>query len=477
MTFIDGIGASENIDSTGERILIAGMDISQLPIDGVFNWEHHKDVPSQVVGKVLFAKKIFSDKDCEDDRQAYFWQKCQVPFVYVMGELFDDYKESSKEVAGMFRYDFDKKDQNERNVMNFSIEGAKLEKQGIDIVKSIARKVTITVLPANKAAIAEIVPAKTGKAKDDLDGLFKTETTVEIELIKSEDLSKVMENLKKNSPHLKLVPPHDPRGSNIGKTKSGKDVFSQEKVHNYQGFSSQDHKDAANFHYNSVKAGTDVKINQHHMNKMKLHMQASQSAERRENRGANAVATARANSVAARSSASMSKPHASVNRPYAKVGDLNKKETGAKHKHKHIGWDKLHSKLEGEGYSKESADKIAGAIKAKVHPMNKAMTAGSQNAAPGDLTNGAAIQTEDKSFSAKKKKKDFWLARAEEEYSHWDKKEQFREFMKKRMPSMTKSQIDAFGATLALKKSLNAESLLNELNKQSTDTVKKIDKK
>jgi hypothetical protein len=37
-------------------------------------------------------------------------------------------------------------------------------------------------------------------------------------------------------------------------------------------------------------------------------------------------------------------------------------------KHKHIGWDKLHSKLEGEGYSKKSADKIDGSIKAK---MNK----------------------------------------------------------------------------------------------------------
>lgn len=35
-------------------------------------------------------------------------------------------------------------------------------------------------------------------------------------------------------------------------------------------------------------------------------------------------------------------------------------------KHKHIGWDKLHSKLEHEGYSKESSDKIAGSIKAKV---------------------------------------------------------------------------------------------------------------
>ena len=40
-------------------------------------------------------------------------------------------------------------------------------------------------------------------------------------------------------------------------------------------------------------------------------------------------------------------------------------------KHKHIGWDKLHSKLEREGYSKESSDKIAGSIKAKVQKAEK----------------------------------------------------------------------------------------------------------
>ncbi len=40
-------------------------------------------------------------------------------------------------------------------------------------------------------------------------------------------------------------------------------------------------------------------------------------------------------------------------------------------KHKHIGWDKLHSKLEDEGYSKKSSDKIAGAIKAKVEKTEK----------------------------------------------------------------------------------------------------------
>lgn len=406
-TYIDGIGASENIDSSGERISIAGMDISSLAVDGVFNWEHHKDQPSQVVGKVLFAKKIFSEKDCDDDRQAYFWQKCQTPFVYVMGELMDDYKDSAKEVAGMFRYDNDKREQNERNVMNFSIEGAKIDKQGIDIVKSIARKVTITVLPCNKAAIAEMVPAQGKQPKDDIDSLFKTEPTIEIELIKSEDMGKFLESLKKNAPHLKLAPPPpDARGTQIGKTRSGQTVHSHEKIHNYQGFSGQDHKDAANLHYGAIKSGGDPKMNQHHMGRMKLHMQASQSAERKETR------FARGKEAAAKASMVMGRQVA---------------------------------KIPGFG------------------GMGKSMTAGSANVAPGQLTGGAALTPQ--SLEGKKKKKDFWLARAEEEYAKWDKKEIFIKFMSERMPKMTKSEIDAFGATLALKKSLDNEDKLEEMVK------------
>lgn len=43
------------------------------------------------------------------------------------------------------------------------------------------------------------------------------------------------------------------------------------------------------------------------------------------------------------------------------------KEQQLKKKHEHIGWNKLEDKLRGEGYSKESQDKIAGSIKAKLN--------------------------------------------------------------------------------------------------------------
>lgn len=491
MTYIDGIAASENIDSSGERISIAGMDISSLMVDGIFNFEHKNDLPDQIVGKVLFAKKIFSDKDCDDERQAYFWQKCQTPFVYVMGELFDDYKESAKEIAGMFRYDADKRDQNERNVMNFSIEGAKIEKVGIDIVRSIARKVTITVLPCNKAAIAEMVPAEGAKPKDDIDSLFKAETFVEIELIKSEDIDAVMETLKKAVPNLKLVSTPDARGTHIGKTKSGKDVHSHEKVHNYKAFGAQDHKDAANLHYGAIKAGGDPKINQHHMQKMKLHMQASHSAEKRESRVAASVASAHANSGA-------TKVYSQTHRKYATIGDLDKaltagsamsapaNKTGGAALAKECVDPKLHkgcthgnlSKAEervstgpkGNPVHLQPGDKVQiKGLKHKATLKEHMTTASGQKKAVfhGHFGNDIHVNHEHlhDNFVTKIAKSDYWLERAEQEYANWNKKEQFREFMSKRMPKMTKSQIDAFGATLVLKKSLEQESTLEEMHK------------
>ena len=185
-TFIHGIGASSALDSSGEVIDINGLDISSLEVDGILNYEHKADTPDQILGKVLKARKIFSEKDCEDDHQLYFWNKCKLPFVYIMGELFDDYKDSAKEVAGMFRYDMDRKGKQAKNVVGFSIEGSKIDKKDNVITRSIARKVTITNFPCNRTAIAEMVPVSKKQPKDNIDEFFKSES-VEIELFKPTD--------------------------------------------------------------------------------------------------------------------------------------------------------------------------------------------------------------------------------------------------------------------------------------------------
>lgn len=428
-TFIDGIAASENIDSSGERIQIAGMDISSLAKDGVFTYEHEAatgpkgekitvKMPEQTVGKILKAKKIFSDKDCEDERETYFWEKCQTPYIYIMGELFDDYTDAARDLAGKFRYDADRKDQNERTVMNFSIEGAYINKQGIEVTRSVARKCTITVMPCNKAARAEMIPAQGSAKKGDVDSLFKTET-IEIELFKSEpkmasfpivryDMKKHADSLgiapmqkavipfkrplttapgmpttpapgpsNSAAPGIKLPGATNNPGRSIGATKSGKGVMSHAKIHEYHGFSSQDHQEAAHLHHTAATTATDPKTGAHHLDKMKLHLQASKTTSLRE--------TARG--------------------------------------------------------------------------MNKSMDAGSGMAAPSQLAQGAALAKEDLD-------KGHWLKRAEEDYAKWDKRDEYRTFMKKRMPHLAEGEIDAIGKTVALKKSVDGEKALSKFLKK-----------
>jgi hypothetical protein len=180
-TLIHGIAASEHLDSSGERISIRGLDISSLPVDGVFNWEHKNDNSFQIVGKILKAKKIFSEKDCEDEHELYFWNKAQAPYVYVMGELFDGVgHKAAAEVAAMLRYDSAarKAGRTGKNVINFSIEGSKLNKEGQEIQRSLGRKVTITTAACNKVAVAEEL--RLGEEPSDNLDFAKSESGVEI---------------------------------------------------------------------------------------------------------------------------------------------------------------------------------------------------------------------------------------------------------------------------------------------------------
>jgi hypothetical protein len=190
-SFVDGVGSSQAIDTAGEIVDLAGIDASSL-VGGALNWEHKSDVPAQLVGKVLEYKKIFSEKDIENDRHQYYWDKTKTPFLYVMGRLFDDKKESSKECAAVFLDDMEHPE--ERPMLGFSIEGSKVDKQGIIVTKSIARKITITNTNANKQCCAELIPGPEAKPSSDTDSIFKSEPSHTIELLsKSEPLSKATE--------------------------------------------------------------------------------------------------------------------------------------------------------------------------------------------------------------------------------------------------------------------------------------------
>lgn len=155
-TMIHGIAASEHLDSSGERIKVEGIDISSLTKDAVFNWEHQSKEASAIIGKITKAKKILKRSDCEDDYQRKFWDKIKMPYLYVAGELFDAVgHQAAKDVAAMLRYDQQADLRKTKRLINFSIEGARLEKNGPNINKCIARKITVTITPCNKVCEAE----------------------------------------------------------------------------------------------------------------------------------------------------------------------------------------------------------------------------------------------------------------------------------------------------------------------------------
>ena len=106
-TFVHGIGATEDLDSSGERIEIEGIIISSLEKDGIFNWEHELKAPSQTVGKILEAKKIFKFEDCENEDHRHFWFLAgEQPYLYTAGILFDRFGHvGANDVVAMLKFD------------------------------------------------------------------------------------------------------------------------------------------------------------------------------------------------------------------------------------------------------------------------------------------------------------------------------------------------------------------------------------
>jgi hypothetical protein len=154
---IDGIGTSEAIDSSGELLELAGLDISDLTSGkGVLNTEHRgDDAPGysylDIIGRVIFARKIFKRDDCENDRQRMYWDEVKLPYLYIKCELFDDDADgehpSAKAAAAMIRH---YKNRGLPILIRYSIEGSTLEMKDKTIKAAIARRVASTIKPANK---------------------------------------------------------------------------------------------------------------------------------------------------------------------------------------------------------------------------------------------------------------------------------------------------------------------------------------
>lgn len=180
---LDGIAASEAIDSSGEILDIKGLDITSLKDgSGVLNYEHRGDQSegasaNDIIGHITFAKKIFGPDDCENDREMSYWNKVQLPFVYIQAELFNDEGHpGAVAAASLIRYYQSRK---LPILMRYSIEGSTLDRDGNRLKRAIAKRVAATIKPCNRSCISGVLSdgsEVSEKSKDELHALLRYET-------------------------------------------------------------------------------------------------------------------------------------------------------------------------------------------------------------------------------------------------------------------------------------------------------------
>src|SRR6185437_6588779 len=146
------IFAAETIDSSGERLLVDGLDISSFQ-DGTapVNYEHKHSKDSngeEKVGVVLDAKKIFSAKDCTSDLERRAWESVGQPLVFGHVRLFDGAGHTgAMALAASIR---DQVANDEKVLVRWSIEGSTLSRDGNTLKESMAIALAATWTPCNK---------------------------------------------------------------------------------------------------------------------------------------------------------------------------------------------------------------------------------------------------------------------------------------------------------------------------------------
>lgn len=195
---LDGVAASQAVDSSGEVLDIEGCDISSLPVDGTINYEHiapddddkekrdKKPAPGEeTVGKILVAKKIFSAADCDTERERHYWDKVKVPYIYIVYRLFDGAgHRGAQALAAAIR---DAHANGEQILVRLSIEGSTLDRDPSNknhLTSSVARRVSATWKPCNRTCDVGVLadpnapegfdkePLATSGKKDILDTLL-----------------------------------------------------------------------------------------------------------------------------------------------------------------------------------------------------------------------------------------------------------------------------------------------------------------
>lgn len=158
---IDGIFASETPDSSGEIISVEGCDITDLKNGtSILNFEHRGAESNghsalDIIGKILTAKKIFKQEDCENDRERMYWNEVKVPFIYGQARLYDGAGHpAAMAAAAMIR---DHASNGEKVLLRYSIEGSTLDRKDHLLLKTVARRVAATIKPCNRSCDSGIL--------------------------------------------------------------------------------------------------------------------------------------------------------------------------------------------------------------------------------------------------------------------------------------------------------------------------------
>lgn len=222
-TVIDGIAATEDRDSQNEVLSLRGADVNQMTDKGYFN-DNHGTGFANTLGRITVAKKVFDQKDANDERMKMYWDRVKRPFLYVKGYLFDEAEHpNAKAVAAIMR---EFKKMGTPLDVQMSVEG-KVVSRGENglLSESQIRNVALTLVPANHNTGAQIVSEDAKKAilahcqeiganVNYADSLMKslsvcTGTAVSlpgfIEIVDEDPYMKVFDNVKEIKSRVKML--------------------------------------------------------------------------------------------------------------------------------------------------------------------------------------------------------------------------------------------------------------------------------
>lgn len=150
---LDGVAATQGVDKSAERLLIENCDLSSVSAgEATWLWEHRKganSTPLDVVGSIRSAKKIFSEDDCANDREKYWWGEVRQPLIYYTCRLYDGAGHpGALAVAAQIR---DHYANGEKIVVRSSIDGSTLEREGNILKSTIFRHLAATIQPCNNS--------------------------------------------------------------------------------------------------------------------------------------------------------------------------------------------------------------------------------------------------------------------------------------------------------------------------------------